>query len=508
MTITVSAIDGLRANASPAELARIVTRQMTFGLVAANVLGGVLVAVFLFLVVPLPVARGLGETVDLIAAGAFLLGGVLVGPFLGRRTAAPVTGWLQDERAPDATELEVTLRQAVLQSANIGALWGSAVVLFAAVNAFYSAALALEVGVTVAMGGIVTTALCYLLSERIGRPVMALALAEQPPSRPVLPGIATRMALAWTCGTGVAVLGTALVAAEFLATGTSSPRRLAATVLFLCLTALLSGLATAMFAARSLADPLESIRLALAEVEGGNTDVEVPVYDGNEVGLLQAGFNSMVAGLRERERMRDLFGRHVGADVAHQALARGVQLGGETREVAVLFVDLIGSTTIAATHDPEEVVATLNRFFAIVIKAISRHGGWVNKFEGDAALCVFGAPAEHPDPACGALAAARDLRTRLERELPTVAVGVGVSAGRVVAGNIGAADRYEYTVIGDPVNEAARLCELAKQRPERLLASEAALLRASPGEGALWTLGEAVILRGRPEPTRLATVAP
>lgn len=142
----------------------------------------------------------------------------------------------------------------------------------------------------------------------------------------------------------------------------------------------MAGLATTVFAARSLADPLESIRLALAEVERGNTDVEVPVYDGNEVGLLQAGFNSMVAGLRERERIRDLFGRHVGQEVAQHALARGAQLGGERREVAVLFVDLIGSTTIAA--DAAEVVATLNRFFAIVVQAASRHGGWVNKFKG------------------------------------------------------------------------------------------------------------------------------
>src|SRR2546428_10074796 len=128
------------------------------------------------------------------------------------------------------------------------------------------------------------------------------------------------MVLAWACGTGVAVLGAALVAAEFLAAGTTSPRRLAATVLFLCVAALLAGLATAVFAARSVADPLESIRVALAEVGAGNMGVEVPVYDGNEVGLLQAGFNSMVGGLRERERMRDLFGRHVGEEVARHAL--------------------------------------------------------------------------------------------------------------------------------------------------------------------------------------------
>ncbi len=179
----MSAVAEQQPDARRAALAKTVTRQMTFGLVAANVLGGGLVAVFLFLVVPLPVARGLGQTADLVAAPAFLLGGVLVGPFLGRRAAAPVTEWLQEERTPDTSERELALRQALRQAANVGALWAIAVVLFVAVNAFYSAALALEVGVTVAMGGIVTTSLCYLLSERIGRPVMALALSEQPPLR-------------------------------------------------------------------------------------------------------------------------------------------------------------------------------------------------------------------------------------------------------------------------------------------------------------------------------------
>src|SRR5204862_722277 len=132
--------------------------------------------------------------------------------------------------------------------------------------------------------------------------------------------------------------------------------------------------------------------------------------------------------------------------------------------------------------------------------------GLVNKFEGDAALCVFGAPVESPHASADALAAARELRDRLRGELPAVEMGIGVSAGTAVAGNIGAEQRFEYTVIGDPVNEAARLCELAKARPERVLASNAALERASESESAAWTLGDAVTLRGRDAETRLATV--
>src|SRR4030095_13191641 len=96
-------------------------------------------------------------------------------------------------------------------------------------------------------------------------------------------------------------------------------------------------------AARSTADPVLSVRHALHEVEEGNFETEVPVFDGSELGLLQAGFNRMAEGIREREKLRDMFGRLVGEDVAREALDRGIELGGEEREVAVLFVDLVGS---------------------------------------------------------------------------------------------------------------------------------------------------------------------
>ena len=128
---------------------------------------------------------------------------------------------------------------------------------------------------------------------------------------------------------------------------------------------------------------------------------------------------------------------------------------------------------------PSEVVRLLNKFFRVVVEAVEHEGGLVNKFQGDAALCVFGAPAASDDPAGQALRAARTLARRLEREVPEIGFGIGVSAGRAVAGNVGAERRFEYTVIGDPVNEAARLCPLAKERPERVVASDAALQRAA-----------------------------
>jgi adenylate cyclase len=150
-------------------------------------------------------------------------------------------------------------------------------------------------------------------------------------------------------------------------------------------------------------------------------------------------------------------------------------------------------------------VAELNAFFAIVVDCVTLHGGWVNKFEGDAALCVFGAPSTHPDAAGAALATARALRVRLDRDLPDIRAAIGVSAGTVVAGNVGTPERYEYTVIGDPVNEAARLTDLAKTTPNLLLASDAALERANPRERVRWQPGDTVELRGRSRPTVVAT---
>ncbi|MEA2195741.1 MAG: adenylate cyclase [Solirubrobacteraceae bacterium] len=363
----------------------------------------------------------------------------------------------------------------------------------------------MTVAITVGLGAAATCAVAYLLAQRVLRPVAARALADHVPDDPALPGIAARLLLTWALGTGVPVLGLALVGAGEL-TGVlhASSDRIATTAVALGGIALVVGFAVTALTARSLADPLEAVRRAQAQVQRGETDVDVAVYDGSEVGLLQAGFNRMTGGLREREELRDLFGRQVGEDVARQALERGIKLGGEEVEVAVLFIDLVGSTELAHERPPAEVVELLNEFFCVVVDVADDAGGTVNKFVGDAALCVFGAPLDHDDAAGAALRAARAMRARLADEVPHCDVGIGVSAGTVVAGNIGAAERFEYTVIGDPVNEASRLTELAKGRASRILASGAAVQRASEDEARRWALGEPETLRGRAEPTTLA----
>lgn len=145
------------------------------------------------------------------------------------------------------------------------------------------------------------------------------------------------------------------------------------------------------------------------------------------------------------------------------------------------------------------------RFFAVVIDEIDRHRGLVNKFQGDASLAIFGAPNHLDRPEDQALAAARAIAKRLAKEVPECPAGIGVASGQVVAGNVGANERFEYTVIGEPVNQAARLCELAKSHPGQLLATADTVRGATEHERSLWSLGEVVTLRGHDQHTQLAS---
>ena len=500
-------IDG-RPDDSGRRIARRAGLLTAPAVVTAHVTGAIVVYVLAAFVVPGPeIEDDEVLLVNLVAAGVYVVAATVVGTIWGVRALRPVLNWLREERDPDERERRIILRAPLRLLIVSAALWTVAAGVFTVLNLNWSGALALKVGLTVGLGGVTTSAAAYLLAERVARPVTARALASGVPERPVLPGVTTRALLAWALGSAVPVVGMLLVAIASLAGRDVNEREIAITTLGLGGVVLATGLLVTWQAARAVAAPVVAVRDALRRVEAGDYESEVPVFDGSELGLLQAGFNRMEAGLRERERMRDVFGRQVGEDVARSALERGVELGGEELDVAVLFVDLVGSTRLAAERPPTEVVDLLNRFFGVVVDAVEKRGGMVNKFEGDAALAIFGAPIPRDDAAACALAAARELARRLEAEDIGLEAGIGVSAGRAVAGNIGAERRFEYTVIGDPVNEASRLCELAKTRDGRVLASERAVTAAGGDEAERWRLGDEVELRGRTEATRLAQPA-
>ncbi len=470
----------------------------------ANLLGAVVVFVFLtYVLAPLeggPAPGGGGDQVVVFVAymvAAVTVGAVPVGRVLNRTAR-----WLRESAPPSAEDRDLALRLPALLGAVGLAGWLGAAVLFGVINAAQGEVVleVLRVVVGIVLGGISTSALSFLLLERALRPVFARALEAGIPSHTKTVGIRPKLVLSWALGSGIPLL--AIAAAPVGRRSSATVGDLAA----LAAIGLVSGGLMVGVAARGVGDRLVGVRRALRQVQEGDTDVVITVDEGGDLGLLQAGFNEMVAGVRERERLRDLFGRHVGDEVARQAIEREGGLSGEQREVSAMFVDLIGSTALAAALPATEVVAVLNHLFGAVVTAAAAEGGWVNKFEGDGALCIFGAPEAQPDHARRALRAARALREELRRlqpSVPALDVGVGVSSGSAVAGNVGSERRYEYTVVGDPVNEAARLTELAKVDPCRLLASRSAILAAGEDEALHWCLVGHVQLRGRSAPSEV-----
>jgi adenylate cyclase len=424
---------------------------------------------------------------------------------LTRRHLYRATAWIKERREPSEQEHRQTLTLALYGTKFALCGWTGGVVVFGLETVLVQSwGFAAVVGATIWLGGETTCALLYLASERILRPITACALAVRPAKASVAPGVRARLVMAWLLGTGVPLLGVLVVSVVGVARSGVDGRYVAAASLFLGVVAMATGIIATIFAAKAIAEPLTSVRAGLESIAGGDLDVEVPVNDGSEVGLVQSGFNHMAEGLRERSRIRDLLGRHVGEDVARAAMREGARLGGEEREIGALFVDIVGSTSMALDVPPADVVALLNRFFKVVVEVVEDHGGLVDKFQGDAALCVFGTPVSRKDPAGDALCSARDLAERLSAEVPELDYGIGISAGIAVAGNVGAEHRFEYTVIGDPVNEAARLSELAKERPGRVLASSAALDRADETESDTWAIADSAVLRGRGVATELA----
>ena len=425
-----------------------------------------------------------------------------VGFQLADRTCKRNMQWLVDDRVPSPEEQRRTLLVPLWLAVQGMLGWVGAAIAWTVLTTLghHSGGFIARVAMSILLGGLATSGLVYLIVEWTLRPVVARAFAVTVPERMLALGVRTKLLASWLIGADVFLL---MIGLSFVGRPSTDPPS-ASAIWFIIGAGLLAGSAVVYVATRSLATPLIELRRSVGRVQRGDFDVQLAVNDGSELGLVQAGFNQMVAGLRERAVLQDLFGRHVGEEVARNAAAAGhVVLGGERRDVAIIFVDIIGSTRLAQSKPPEDVLGLLNQFFATIVRVVAEDGGWVNKFEGDGALCVFGAPMPAPDCAGQALRAARTLRRELlalTAAAPELDAAIGVSAGPVVAGNAGSEDRYEYTVIGLPVNEAARLTDEAKARLGRVLASEEAVARAGD-EATSWTVAGELTLRGYDDPT-------
>lgn len=484
---------------------------LTVMLVTTNLVGALVVFVINTWAIPSPGPNREMVLALAIAIPTYVVLAAIVGATWGTTSSLRALRWAtQPEIDVDAAQRARALRVPLTLTVAQFIIWGVGTVLFTVLTIVLQPSRAVGTALTVGIGAVVVAGIAYLLTEFTLRPIAARALAGvKVTSRVRGVGVGPRMAIFWTVGTAAPVVGLLIAAILALtpAGSDASLTQLAVVTIIVCCAVLVFGFLLTDLNARSVVAPLLSVRDAMQEVEKGRLDADVVVYDGTELGQLQSGFNSMVHGLREREQIRDLFGRHVGQEVAAAAAALGageIELGGETRVCSVLFVDLVGSTTYATQHGPTEVVAVLNRFFAVVVDEVDRHHGLVNKFIGDAVLAIFGAPVDHPDHAAAALSAARATADRLAVEVPEVAAGIGVATGQVVAGNVGHEQRFEYTVIGDAVNSAARLTDLAKDVPGSILVSGDSVAAAGDDEAAHWTSYGETTLRGRTEPTRLA----
>jgi class 3 adenylate cyclase len=492
------------AGQTPRQLRIRIQVLLTVLLVGTNIVGAGLVFVLSSLVIPSPSAeRG---TVLSLAIGVPVYVGVavFVGATWGTAGALRALRWSVEDREPDEEERIRALGVPWYLTRIQAGLWLGATVVFTLLALVFQPERAATTALTVGIASLVVSGIAFLFSEFALRPVAAQALSGEQRLHVRGLGVRRRMVLFWSLGTGAPVAGLVVMAILALTVGDISLTKLAVVVLMLGGVVLCFGLLVTWLNARAVVAPILAVRDGMERVEDGELDVEVQVYDGTELGQLQAGFNQMVSGLRDREKLRDLFGRHVGRDVAEAATLGDVELGGTTVEVSVLFVDIVGSTTMATEREPAEVVELLNRFFGVVIEEVDRHAGLVNKFIGDAALAVFGAPVELEDHATRALATGRAIAARLAQEVPELDAGVGVATGEAVAGNVGDESRFEYTVIGDAVNAAARISDLAKKVDQRVLAAQESVEAADGEESAHWQEHEPVTLRGRRSETVLA----
>ncbi|OBH43906.1 adenylate/guanylate cyclase domain-containing protein [Mycobacterium mantenii] len=480
---------------------------LTVLVLGANLIGIAVALLLVTVAIPQPSVFDAPWWITFLASPGYIALALAVGTYwITRRTVVSLR-WAIEERTPNQDDERNTFLAPWRIARFDLVLWGVGAVvlttLYGLVNTLFIPRFLIAVGIC----GILVATGSYLLAEFALRPAAAQALEAGPPPRRFASGIMGRTMVVWFLGSGLPVLGIAFLAGFQALMRNLTETQFAVGVFIVSIATVTFGCALMWILAWLTATPVRVVRAALRRVERGDLRGDLVVFDGTELGELQRGFNAMVDGLRERERVRDLFGRHVGREVALAAERERPKLGGEERHVAVLFIDIVGSTQLVTSRPPSEVVSVLNKFFGIVVEEVDRHRGLVNKFEGDATLAIFGAPNRLASPEDEALAAARCIAERLNDEMPDCQAGIGVAAGQVVAGNVGARERFEYTVIGEPVNAAARLCELAKSHPNRLLATAHAIEGASENERTRWSLGDSVTLRGHDRPIRLAAPA-
>ena len=280
----------------------------------------------------------------------------------------------------------------------------------------------------------------------------------------------------------------------------------------------------ALLVARRIREPLAAITDATTAIASGHLDTRAGLVRRDEFGILGRHFDDMAKGLQDREVIRSTFGRYVSEEVAKRVLSSkdGAQMGGQVREVTVLFSDLRGYSTISETLSPTETVGFLNEYLAVMNEQIDKHGGCIIEFLGDAILAVFNAPSDldhHPERAVRCAIAMRTAlvafneRMNAEGRAPWQKKGmaslgqrIGIHTGNVVAGNLGSKVRVKYAVIGDAVNVASRCEGLNKQLGTEILCTAATRERLPEDLKALLSDKGAHPVKGRAQEVAVYSV--
>jgi adenylate cyclase len=229
----------------------------------------------------------------------------------------------------------------------------------------------------------------------------------------------------------------------------------------------------------NLTRPLGEITQVLRKIRNGMFEDKVRVSSNDEIGYAGDVINEMTEGLKERDLIKDLFGKYVSKEIRDEILSGKIPLDGELKQVTVLFADLRDFTPMVEKLSPKVVVKIINGYFGEMAHAIRNHGGLVLQYIGDEIEAVFGAPIHRKDHPLLALKAAMEMRSRLERYnkvleregYPALSHGIGIHTGEALAANIGSPERLSYALVGDTVNLASRLQELNKEYGTEIILS-------------------------------------
>ncbi len=475
---------------------------LTACLVISNLIGAVIAFVLLRWVVPGADLRGREFFwITILVMPIYMLMALSVGIPVGIATALRRVDWtFKDDFEPTLIQRERALSVPSVLTRIQMAYWLGACTLLTVLCGAIDVRAILQVGITLLFAGTVVCAVNYYTSVFLLRATAVRALAGAPPSAGfVSQKLMHHTVFSWVLGTGLPVVGLMLIAlfvyvrdiawrgVEAVPDGGQTV--LAISILSLGSVVLVFGLLLAVLGQLAVRSSIRRVRSAMRFVEDSHTRqlTRVEISERNEIGDLQVGFNTMAESLEERARIYDLFGKHVGSEVVKEAVKSGYSLTRQSCFVSVLFVDIIGSTSLTLERSPTEVVEILNDFFGVVAEAVSLHNGFINKFEGDAARVVFGVSgSSSSNHAAQALRCALALRARLRVELPACRVSIGVATGDAIAANIGTAQRHEYTIFGQPVAAAIELSTIAKSFPGGILASSGTIDAAENETAAQW----------------------